>query len=334
MIFWIEKAAGAPVLTLESLVRQWPAQKGIAMPTFNGVRASARSVQEAPSETAMATATMRALAAHDDRDEIRGADYLAELFLTEDRKAPLKDPAVRQWVMQNKIAPGAYEFMIARTAFFDHVVRDALVQHVPQLMFLGAGYDTRPYRFRDLAGQTKIFELDAAPTQARKKDVLHRESIPRPDHLVFAPIDFTTDNLIQVMLEAGFSRDERALFVWEGVTYYLSSKAVDATLRAVRAVSLAGSSICFDYASLSPEALSEEGIKKLREHMKSDHPAEPTKFGIPQGKLTEFLVARGYKVLEDLGPSEMEANYLTLRDGSTVGKPPSLFSLVHASLRN
>jgi len=198
----------------------------------------------------------------------------------------------------------------------------------------GCGYDTRPYRFRELAGETKIFELDAAPTQARKKDVLHRGSIPQPAHLVFAAIDFATDDLGQVLLEADFARDERALFVWEGVTYYLPSKAVDETLGAVRAASLAGSSICFDYASLSTEALSEEGIKKLRELMKSDHPAEPTKFGIPQGKLTEFLATRGYEVLENLGPSEMQAKYLTLRDGSTIGNPPSLFSLVHAALRN
>ena len=33
-----------------------------------------RSVANQPSETAMATATLRALAAHDSREEIRGAD--------------------------------------------------------------------------------------------------------------------------------------------------------------------------------------------------------------------------------------------------------------------
>ena len=38
-----------------------------------------KSVQQQPSETAMATATMRAIAAHDEREEIRGPDDLAEL---------------------------------------------------------------------------------------------------------------------------------------------------------------------------------------------------------------------------------------------------------------
>ncbi len=66
--------------------------------------------------------------------------------------------------------------------------------------------------------------------------------------------------------------------------------------------------------------------------MRSHYPAEPTRFGIPHGKLGEFLAERGYAVIENLSPSEMEAKYLTLRDGSIVGKVPALFSLVHAAL--
>jgi methyltransferase (TIGR00027 family) len=280
----------------------------------------------------MATATMRALAAHDEREEIRGSDYLAEVFLTEDRKPPLKDLSVRQWVMKNRIAPGAYEFMIARTAFFDHVVRDAFLQNIPQIVLLGSGYDSRPYRFKDLIRDTTIFELDASPTQLRKKEMLEQAGIPLAAHLVFVPVDFNRENLKDVLPAAGFARDQKALFVWEGVTYYLPAKVVDDTLGAIRDISCLGSSICFDYASLSAETLSEEGAKMLREHMKSRYSAEPTKFGIPQGTLETFLVERGYAIIEYLGPSEMETRYLTLRNGSVAGKVPALFSLVHAAL--
>jgi methyltransferase (TIGR00027 family) len=289
-----------------------------------------QSVEKLPSETALATATMRALAAHDERDEVRGADYLAEVFLTEDRKAPLKDPALRAWLLENKIAPGAYEFMIARTAFFDHVVRDALLQEISQIVILGAGYDSRPYRFRELVKDTRIFELDAIPTQLRKKEVLEQAGIPIPDRLAFVPIDFNHEDVKEVLPAAGFSRERRTLFLWEGVTYYLPAEVVDETLRAIRAISPAGSSICFDYASLSLDTLSEEGVVKLRALMKSDHPGEPTKFGIPQGKIDPFLAERGYTVIEHLSSVEMEGRYLTLRDGSILGKVPALFALVHA----
>jgi methyltransferase (TIGR00027 family) len=312
------------------LVRH-PTMNGEVMTTYHEEETSQRSIEHQPSETAMATATLRAMAAHDEREEIRGPDYLAELFLTEDRKAPLKDPAVRQWVMKNRIAPGAYEFMIARTAFFDRVVRDSLLQNIPQIVLLGAGYDSRPYRFKDLARETRIFELDARPTQDRKKEVLEQAGIPFPAHLLLVPIDFNKDDLKDTLLSAGFSKDQRALFIWEGVTYYLPAQVVKSTLDAIRGMSCVGSSICFDYASLSAEALGEEGAKTIREHMKSKFSAEPTQFGIPQGKIEAFLAEHGYVVVELLTHSEMESRYLTLRDGSTVGRVPALFSLVRAA---
>jgi methyltransferase (TIGR00027 family) len=274
---------------------------------------------------------MRALAAHDEREEIRGSDSLAELFLSEVRLAPLKDPALRHWVV-SKAAPGAYEYMIARTAFFDQVVKQALLDGLSQLVLLGAGYDSRPYRFRELARETKIFELDAPPTQQRKREILARARVPRPPQLKFVPIDFGAENLAVLLLKHGFSRSEKALFVWEGVMYYLSAEAVDRTFASIKSISPAGSSICFDYASISPQALSEERTKKLREHMKSEHAGEPARFGIPDGQLPQFLSELGYQIIENLGPAEMEARYLTLRDKSSIGKVPVLFSLAHAEV--
>jgi methyltransferase (TIGR00027 family) len=216
---------------------------------------SAAGISHVPSETALATATMRALAAHDPREEIRGADTLAELFLTEEQKTPLRDVNIRNWVFKNKISPGAYEFMIARTAFFDDVFRQALVEKMPQLVMLGAGYDTRPYRFAHLLDDASVFELDALPTQLRKKEMLERAGVDVPANVTFIPIDFATDDLEQALLRAAYDRGCNTLFLWEGVTYYLSKEAVDRTLAVVRSLSAPGSLIAFDFASISPEAL-------------------------------------------------------------------------------
>jgi methyltransferase (TIGR00027 family) len=137
-------------------------------------------------------------------------------------------------------------------------------------------------------------------------------------------------NLKEALLGAGFSRDQKSLFVWEGVTYYLSAEVVDSTLSFIRSNSPTGSSICFDYTSLSPEALNGSGVNKLREHMKSRYPAEPNRFGITQGKLVLFLSERGYDIIEHLTPNEMQGKYLTLRDGSSAGILPPHLCLVHA----
>jgi hypothetical protein len=64
--------------------------------------------------------------------------------------------------------------------------------------------------------------------------------------------------------------------------------------------------------------------------MSSNHPGEPTRFGIPYGKLELFLSTRGLHLKELVEPEQMETRYLTLGDGSTVGHVPALFNLVVA----
>jgi methyltransferase (TIGR00027 family) len=288
------------------------------------------SLDRQASRTAMATAFMRALAAYDPRKEIRGSDYLAEIFLEEKQKRPLMDLVIRAWVMKDKIAPGAYEFMIARTAFFDRKVEQALKENIEQVVFLGAGYDSRPYRFAKFIQDTKIFELDAEPTQQRKKEYLRQAEITISEQISFVPINFETDNLRDALIEAGFSRERKALFIWEGVTYYLSAEAVDNMLAFVRSNSPSGSSISFDYASLSDEALNEDGAKELRKHMQSRFSNEPTKFGLQAGKIGAFLAERGLEVVEHLTAAEMNEKYLSIGGYSYLGKVPSLFCLVCA----
>ena len=290
------------------------------------------SLDNQTSGTATATAFMRALAAHDPRKEMRGNDYLAEIFLEEEQKRPLNESAIRAWVMKNRIATGAYEFMIARTAFFDRIVEQALKQNVGQVVLLGAGYDSRPYRFGEFIQDTKIFELDTGPTQERKKECLKRAGISISKQISFVPVNFETDDLRNLLAEAGFSPEKKTLFVWEGVTYYLRAEVVDNMLAFVRANSPEGSSIAFDYASLSSEALNEEGAKELREHMRSRHSNEPTKFGIRSGTIEAFLKDRGFEVKEHLTASDMNEKYLAAGGYPDVGKVPSLFCLVHAAV--
>jgi methyltransferase (TIGR00027 family) len=292
-----------------------------------------KSLDKQASGTAMATAFMRALAACDPRKEIRGSDNLAEIFLIDEQKKPLKDMAARAWVMQNKVTPGAYEFMIARTAFFDQIVEQALKENVAQVVFLGAGYDSRPYRFEKFIQDTIIFELDTKPTQQRKQDCLQQAQISISKQIRFVPINFDTDKLVDKLVEAGFSKEKRTLFVWEGVTYYLSAEVVDNMLIVIKENSSSGSSICFDYAALSSEALNEHNTKELRNHMSSQHANEPTKFGIRAGEIDSFLAKKDYEVVMHLTADEMTKKYLSGDGHLEIGKVPSLFCLVLARVK-
>jgi methyltransferase (TIGR00027 family) len=294
------------------------------------------SPEKPASGTAQAVAFLRALAAHDPRPAIRGRDTLAEIFLEADQQRPLHDPALRLWTMTNKISRGAYEFMIARTAFFDGLVEQALTDNIGQLVWLGAGYDSRPYRFAGLIRDTRLFELDAASTQQRKQACLRQAGIALPAQLCFVPIDFETQNLGATLLAAGFSRERPTLFIWEGVTYYLSSAAVDALLAVVSAMSPVGSSICFDYCTLSEASLADSraGSKHgLRQHMRTNHADEPARFGIRAGQIEAFLAARGFDLTAHVSAAEMESLYLAPGSGAQVDKIPGVFCLVQATVR-
>ena len=284
------------------------------------------------SGTALGAAFLRALAAHDPRKVVQGKDYLAECFLEEDQKKPLRDPALWHWVKANKLARGAYEFMLARTAFFDEMVERALKANMAQVVWLGAGYDSRPYRFGACLQETRLFELDAGATQQRKRACLRQADIVVPQQVCYVPIDFETDDLREALLAAGFDREKETLFVWEGVTYYLNAGTVDQTLAYVRASAPAGASICFDYVALSDEALKAQNVKDLRQLMKSQYAGEPTRFGIRAGRIEAFLAERGFAVMEQLTAAEMAEKYLVKGDQVKLDPVPPPFCLVHAAV--
>ncbi len=294
------------------------------------VAAGKESVEQQPSQTAMGVATARALGAIDEREEIRGHDYLAEIFLPEDQKALLKNPAYRELIAN--ITPGRYEYMIARTAYFDDIVEKALHENIPQIVFLGAGYDTRPYRFKDLIKDTRIFELDIHTTQQQKIKLLHQNNIPIPEQLTFVSINFNTETLEDVLFKAGYKKNQKNLFIWVGVIYYLLPKTVDDTLRFIRLTSSVGSTVCFDYTAFWPEMLNAYGVKQLVESMRTNNPGEPGRFSIERGKIESFLSDRGYKMIDHLTAEEMERKFLTLNDGSLAGHVVGLFCFAHAAV--
>jgi methyltransferase (TIGR00027 family) len=135
-----------------------------------------------------------------------------------------------------------------RTAAIDLALREETARGLPQLVILGAGLDARAFRMPELK-HTTVLEIDFPSTQALKK-ARAKDLTPAARELRFVPIDFEREALEDVLERAGHRRDQRTVWIWEGVTIYLDPNAIEATLRAVSARSAKGSTLLVTYGTL------------------------------------------------------------------------------------
>jgi methyltransferase (TIGR00027 family) len=211
--------------------------------------------------------------------------------------------------------PGVMGFLAARERHIDEHLTAWLKESPPdggerQLVILGAGFDARAYRFQaDLIDEVKVFEVDHPATQNAKKEKLNRVLGSLPEHVVYVPIDFNTQALADRLHECGYSDHLTTLFIWQGVTQYLTPAAVDSTLAFVVHHSAPGSSIIFDYmyTSLLDGTVKHGEVSKLqRERWMS---GESLSFGIPEGTIEGFLEPRGFTRVQNASCTALHAAY-------------------------
>jgi methyltransferase (TIGR00027 family) len=131
-----------------------------------------------------------------------------------------------------------------------------------------------------------------------------------PSHVTFVPIDFNTETLGK-LLPAGYDPRLKTLFIWEGVVHYLQPEAVDQTLAFVRENSAPGSSIIFDYVHASALTASRQRGEISRMRRASRFTGERLVFGIEEGKVEEFLRARGFGQVVNVTAADLARAYFT-----------------------
>jgi methyltransferase (TIGR00027 family) len=207
--------------------------------------------------------------------------------------------------------PGVMGFLVARERHIDEHLLACLGDGLEQLVILGAGYDARAYRFSQLREMdVRVFEVDHPATQADKRKRLARILGEVPAHVAYIAVDFNTQTLGNQLPSGGYRTDAKTLFIWQGVTQYLTPEAVDDTLAFVVDNSGAGSSIIFDYAD--PRTLhggSHGEVRNLRRYRWIS--GEDLVFGIGESEAAHFLEERGFINVRNAGHAELHALYFT-----------------------
>lgn len=272
-----------------------------------------------PSVSALEVTAYRAIGAKHRDPAIRNGDTLAERFLGPDEREVLKNAGsegvLRALTMDTDAAWASLgvrrpfaEGVHMRTRHIDEVFEDSVKAGATQAVILGAGLDSRAYRFQNILRNARVFEVDFPATQEYKKLRVREIVGSLPSYVSYVPIDFTKDDLATVLADAGYDASKKTIFVWEGVTFYIPEEAVDATLRFVARRSATGSRIVFDYFVRSALKAPSATLKDIMNRLEAVR--EPLIFGIPDNDRAGFITSRGLRIVSDVNTGALRSRYL------------------------
>ena len=264
-----------------------------------------------PSATAEGNAALRAAEWLRPEDERVCYDQFARRFLGLRFGVVVRSRLLTRialWYAE-RIIPGAANSLVARTRYIDYYLKQCIADGIEQLVILGAGYDSRAYRFDELRPRVRVFEVDHPDTQRAKIQKVKRIFGSLPSHVTYVGLDLDEKKLGEGLLKAGYRKDKKTLFIWEGVTVYLTPEAVDETLAFVAGNSGKGSSIIFDYAfqfALDATSDSEEAKKWRKAY---ERRGEPPKFALKEDAVEEFLSRRGFYQVKSVSMELLKKTY-------------------------
>jgi len=220
-------------------------------------------------------------------------------------------PGLRSAVlaMRERRMPGSLGAILCRARYIDDVLQRSLEGGLDQVVILGAGFDTRAYRIAGM-DRIRVFEVDLPGACEAKRSRLEAVLGSVPPHVVLVGMDFDRQDLGDMLRASSFHNGLRTLFIWEGVTQYITAGAVSDTLEFVSGVSGTGSSIVFTYVRRGiidgtdrPEWMGQflNFAGKL---------GSPMIFGLDRAELEPYLSERGLALVQDVGAADYQELYL------------------------
>ncbi len=206
--------------------------------------------------------------------------------------------------------PGPRASAIARTKLIDDLICEASPS-IDQLVILGAGYDTRAHRLECLS-DCAVYEIDHPDTQAHKRTVLTRTGLSAAPAPRYVAVDFEHDDLTAALIASGYQPAQRSMFLWEGVTQYLSSEAIDKTLSAVHQAIRQGDTLVFTYVDDAVLRGEDNRFPEAARWLRGTaNRGEPWIFGVSPASLRDYLRTRGFCLVSDLSTREAGERYFT-----------------------
>lgn len=258
-----------------------------------------------PSVTALVVAMSRALATHDPELSRACRDPYAELLVTPALSLLVRAAAAVGPLdaTLRTLSLGLCDHVALRTALIDRALVRALEDGPAQIVLLGAGLDARAHRLEALSG-SDVYEVDHPRTQRYKRDRAARlPSAART--LRYVACDLAKDRLDPALTAMGYDPTRRSLWIWEGVTMYLTPDAVAETLATIARLSAPESLLVTTY--LTPDLImAGERLGRVVSKLLG-LAAEPLRSTYDPSQLAALLERAQFRLLSDVAPKDAAA---------------------------
>ena len=245
-------------------------------------------------------------------------DPYAENFVFGSGIVKLMGHKLSVWITK-KFIPGLHEHLISRTRFIDDLIEKFANKKFEQYIILGAGYDSRAHRL-NLPSGLKIFEVDQSEIQERKLSKLSDDS-SNSENITYVSVDFNIQSLKEQLLINGFDKSKSTIFTLEGVSQYITKKALNSTLNELAVLTKNSNSILFiSYVNRllrkNPMACFGKGYDKCERKAAliqnlSARSGEPWISLYSSEEIKDLLSQNGYLLKEDKTLADLNSKYFT-----------------------
>lgn len=205
---------------------------------------------------------------------------------------------------------GEFGWLLCRTRYIDDVLKNSIAKkEIETVVNLGAGMDCRAYFIPGIESM-RYFEVDHPSVIKSKRKKLGKILGKLPPHVIFVPIDFEKQSLDAELKNAGYDLSSKTLFIWEGVTQYISKQANDNTLRYISQAA-PGSKIVFSYilkSFIDGQEIHKGTQEIYKQFCKKNNPL--WMYGLDPADMNNYLSKYSLFLIEDIGSDEVEERYM------------------------
>lgn len=269
-----------------------------------------KRIEHKTSRTAEINCVIRGISFLEKDKDLKCEDFIAPQMIPDKVKPFLKIGLLKRLFKNSLVPKGMYEYIVARTKYFDEIFQKFLAESADQIVIFGAGFDSRGIRLLGNNTKTRLFELDAPFTQNDKIKQFEKKGINVPENVKLIPVDFSKESFKTKLLAAGFISGRKTLFIMEGLTMYLSLKDIEKTWNTLFKIAGKGSQILFDFVYDS--VIKEEGLFYGEDDIRkrAEKTGEKWVFGIKRDAVDQFLEAHNLKTIEFMDSKKLTSRYL------------------------